>query len=117
RPGVARMLARGTMVFATAEKQGLMLAPEIKALAPADAPYALGAQPYLPIVPHITDRQVDALTLAGTVDEVATHIAELKRAGIANIIVRPLAPKGGTVEDVIVAFGTQVMPRVEKALH
>ena len=115
RPTVARMLARGTMVFATAEAEGLLLPPEIKALAPKDAPYAAGVRPYLPLVPHVTDRQVDALTLAGTVDEAVEHLVALREAGIDNVIIRPFAPEGGTIEDTISIFGTRVMPAVERA--
>ena len=72
-------------------------------------------KPYLHLLPLITDRHVDAFTLAGTVDEIVAHILELKGAGIDDIIIRPLAPEGGTVEDTIVGFGRDIWPAVERA--
>ena len=57
----------------------------------ANAPYADGVTPYLPLLPLITNRHVDALTLAGTKEEVAAHVIELRRAGIGSIIIRPVA--------------------------
>ena len=75
-------------------------------------PYAAGVAPYLPLLPLITDRHVDALTLAGTIGEVADHVVALIRAGIDGIIIRPFAPEGGTIEDTIVSFGSKVWPRV-----
>jgi 5,10-methylenetetrahydromethanopterin reductase len=78
----------------------------------AAAPYAAGVAPYLSLLPLITDRHVDALTLAGAIEEVADHIVALTRAGIDGIIIRPFAPEGGTIEDTIVTFGSKVWPRV-----
>jgi 5,10-methylenetetrahydromethanopterin reductase len=65
----------------------------------AAVPYAAGVAPYRPLLPLITDRHVDALTLAGTIDEVADHVVALTRAGIDGIIIRPFAPEGGAIED------------------
>jgi 5,10-methylenetetrahydromethanopterin reductase len=104
RPSVARYLGRGSLRLATAAAQGLTLPAE--ATAPmANAPYAEGARPYLPLLPLIGDRHVDALTLAGSKEEVAAHGLDLRRAGITSIIVRPLAGDGVTVEDTIAALG------------
>ena len=99
-----RYLGRGSLRLATAAAQGLTLPAE--ATAPmANAPYAEGARPYLPLLPLIGDRHVDALTLAGSKEEVAAHGLDLRRAGITSIIVRPLAGDGVTVEDTIAALG------------
>jgi len=104
RPGVARLLGRGSLKFATAEAQGLTLPPE--ATAPmANAPYAEGVKPYLPLLPRVTDRHVDAFALAGTRQQVRAHIIELRQAGIDSIVVRPLAGDGVPVEDTIAALG------------
>jgi hypothetical protein len=52
RPGVARLLGRGSLKLATAEAEGLTLPPE--ATAPmANAPYAEGVKPYLPLLPLV----------------------------------------------------------------
>jgi 5,10-methylenetetrahydromethanopterin reductase len=111
---VARLLGRRSLKLATAEAQGLALSEEaIATIGPA--PYQAGVKPYIHLLPLITDRHVDAFTLAGTAGEIAAHILELKAAGIDDIIIRPLAPEGGKVEDTIVAFGRDVWPAVERA--
>ena len=113
RPTVARYLGRGSLRLATAAAQGLTLPHE--ATAPlADAPYADGVAPYLPLLPLITDRHVDALTLAGTKEEVAAHVIELRLAGIGSIIIRPLAGDGVSAEDTIKAFG-EIWPTILRA--
>jgi 5,10-methylenetetrahydromethanopterin reductase len=103
RPGVARLLARGSIRMATAQAQGLTLPPEVTAPL-AGAPYAEGVRPYLPLLPLVTDRHVDAFTLAGTPREVTEHIVALRRAGIDSVIVRPVAGDGVPVEETIAAF-------------
>ena len=111
RPLVARYLGAGRLRSRTLEAQGLALPAEaLKAV--AAVPYAAGVAPYLPLLPLITDRHVDALTLAGTVEEVTDHVVAIVRAGIDGVIIRPFAPEGGTIEDTIVTFGSKVWPRV-----
>ena len=113
RLGVARMLAAGRLKFKTAEACGLPLPAE--AIAPfANVHYAAGPAPYKPLLPLVTDRHVDAFTLAGTVDEVADHMINLKSAGVDGFIVMPLAPPGGTAEDTLVQMGSKVWPLVQK---
>lgn len=114
RLGVARMLAAGRLKFRTAEAQGLTLPPE--AIAPfANVHYAAGAAPYAPLLPLVTDRHVDAFTLAGTADEVAAHMTALARAGVDSFIVMPLACEGSTAEETLVKLGKDVWPRVKRA--
>ena len=72
--------------------------------------------PYLPLLPLITDRHVDAFTLAGTVAEVVEHAISLHTAGADTIIARPFAPAGGTVEETIAKLGAEVWPRVMDAI-
>lgn len=114
RPSVARILGRRSMRFATLEQQELQLPDDIVATI-GPQPYAAGAAPYLPLLPLVTDRHVDAFTLAGTVPEVVAHLLALRRAGIDNVILRPLATPGATVEDSIRIFGREVWPAVEAA--
>jgi 5,10-methylenetetrahydromethanopterin reductase len=112
RPGVARMLAAGRLKFMTAEARGLTLAPE--AIAPfATVRYADGAAPYAPLLPLVTDRHVDAFTLAGTAAEVAAHMAALKQAGVDSFLVMPFACAGSTAEQTLVTLGKDVWPRVK----
>lgn len=115
RPRVARTLGAGRLRFATLAAQGLALPAEARARV-AGVPYAAGVAPYAPIVPLITDRHVDALALAGTVDEVADHVAALGRAGIGQVMIHPCAPPGGREEDTIRRFATEVLPRTRAAL-
>lgn len=112
RPSVARLLGRGSLKLATAAAQGLTFPPE--ATAPmAGAPYAQGVKPYLPLLPLVSDRHVDAFTLAGTATEVTAHILDLRKAGIGSIIIRPFAAEGGSVEETIEGFGRDIWPVIE----
>jgi 5,10-methylenetetrahydromethanopterin reductase len=111
RPTVARYLGAGRLLSRTAVAQGLTLPAEAVA-AVAGAPYAAGVAPYQPLLPLITDRLVDAFTLAGTIDEVAEHATELCRAGADAIIARPFAAEGGSIEETILTMGAEVWPRV-----
>ena len=111
RPTVARYLGAGRLRSRTAAAQGLTLPADALA-AVAGPPYAAGVAPYLPLLPLITDRHVDAFTLAGTVDEVAEHAIALREAGADTIIVRPFAAEGGSIEETIQTLGAEVWPRV-----
>jgi 5,10-methylenetetrahydromethanopterin reductase len=116
RPRVARTLGAGRLRFATLDAQGLALPAEAKARV-AGAGYAEGLTPYLPLVPLITDRMVDALTLAGTVEEVTDRVVALGKAGIGQIAIHPFAPPGGTVDDTVRRFGDDVLPAARRALR
>jgi 5,10-methylenetetrahydromethanopterin reductase len=109
RPGVARLLGRRSLKLATAERQGLALSADAVASV-GPAPYADGVKPYLGLLPLVSDRHVDAFALAGTVDEIVARVAALRGAGIDSIIIRPLAPEGGSVDDTIRIFGTKIWP-------
>jgi 5,10-methylenetetrahydromethanopterin reductase len=110
---VARTLTAGRLKFITAEARGLTLPEEV--IAPfANVPYAAGATPYLPLLPLVTDRHVDAFTLCGTVSEVTTRVIELRKAGVDSIMIMPFAPAGGTSEETIAKMGTEVWPQVQK---
>jgi 5,10-methylenetetrahydromethanopterin reductase len=115
RPTVARLLGAGRLKFASAEAQGLTLPPEAIA-SMAGAAYAEGVKPYLSLLPLVTDRHVDAFMLAGTVDEVAEHVVALRRAGMDSVITMPFAPEGGSIEETVVKFGSEVWPKVSRAM-
>ena len=111
RPSVARYLGAGRLRSKTLREHGLEL-PPAALQAVAGIPYAAGVGPYLQLLPLITDRHVQSLTLAGTVEEVTDQVVALSQAGIDGIIIRPLPPEGGTIEETIVAFGSNVWPQV-----
>jgi 5,10-methylenetetrahydromethanopterin reductase len=113
RPSVARYFGARRLNLRTAESQGLALPPDAIAQV-AGAPYAAGVAPYLPLLPLISDRHVDAVTLAGTVDEVTEHAIGLRNAGLDAIIARPVAPEANMIEETILKLGAEVWPRVEK---
>jgi len=115
RPRVARTLGAGRLKFATLEAQGLAL-PEAARASVAGVPYAAGFTPYLHLLPLITDSVVDALTLAGTVDEVTERVVALGRAGIGQIMIHPFAPPDGSVDDTVRRFGQDVLPAARRAL-
>jgi 5,10-methylenetetrahydromethanopterin reductase len=114
RPAVARYLGAGRLRSRTAAAQGLTLPAEAVAQV-AGAAYAAGVTPYLPLVPLVTDRHVDAFTLAGTVDEVAEHAIALREAGVDSTIARPVAPEAGMIEETILKLGAEVWLRVQAA--
>jgi 5,10-methylenetetrahydromethanopterin reductase len=120
RPSVARYLGAASnrdtrhayfMNLRTVEAQGLALPPDEVARV-AGTGYSAGMAPYLSLLPLITDRHVDALALAGTVDEVVAHATALFEAGIDGILVRPTAPDADLVDETIIKLGAEVRPRV-----
>ena len=114
RPSVARYLGAGSLYLRTVASQGLALPPEEVARV-AGSPYSAGMAPYLPLLPLITDWHVDALTLAGTVEEVTEHAVALCEAGVDSIIARPVAPNADMIDETILKLGAEVWPRVEAA--
>ena len=67
------------------------------------------------LLPLISDRHVDAFTLAGTVDEIVAHIVALRGAGIDSVIIRPFAAPDVTIEQAIEIFGRQIWPAAASA--
>jgi 5,10-methylenetetrahydromethanopterin reductase len=111
RPLVARYLGAGRLRSNTVKEQGLELSAEALQSV-AGSPYSAGIAPYLPLLPLITDRHVNALTLAGTIEEVIERVVMLIRAGIDEILIRPIAPEGGSIEETIGSFASRVWPQV-----
>ena len=54
--------------------------------------------------------------LAGAIQEVTEHVVVLVRAGIDEIIIRPFAPEGGTIEETIASFASRVWPQVMSSI-
>jgi 5,10-methylenetetrahydromethanopterin reductase len=116
----SRYLGAGRLRSKTIKEQGLEL-PSEALQAVEGSLYGAGIAPYLSLLPLITDRHVNALTLAGTIEEVTEHAVVLVRAGIdeilirpfaPEILIRPFAPEGGTIEETIANFASKVLPQV-----
>ena len=68
-------------------------------------------------LPLIEDRHVDAVTLAGTTEQVAQHVAELLASGIDSIIISPMAIEGDTTDEIILVFGEEIWPKLMRERH
>jgi 5,10-methylenetetrahydromethanopterin reductase len=115
RPHVARTLAAGRLRYVTLEAQGIALPAEAKASV-AHIDYEPGVAPYLHLLPLVPDRFVDALSLAGTADEVTERVITLGRAGIGEIILHPLGRTEDDLEPTIRSFAEMVAPAARRAL-
>jgi 5,10-methylenetetrahydromethanopterin reductase len=115
RPTVARMLGANRLQFRTNAEQNLSL-PADAVASVAGAAYADGVKPYLHLLPRVTDRHVNSFMLAGDTKEVAQRVVELMNAGVDSFIIMPFAPEGGTIEDTIVKFGSEVWPMAQAML-
>jgi len=65
----------------------------------------------------VPDHIIDAMTLAGTPDEVAQRVGAIVRRGVNQILVRPLPSPEGGINGTLEAFATQVMPTVRRELE
>ena len=61
---------------------------------------------------HLPDDIIDAMTLAGTVDQIAERVAKIAGNGINQVIIRPVPSPEGGLEATLEAFARQVLPRV-----
>jgi len=64
-----------------------------------------------PVAAQVPDAFVEAVTLAGTVEDVATSVQRMAQQGIKHIMVYPQAPDGD-VERILTSFAQEVLPRV-----
>jgi len=116
RPHVARTLAAGRLRHATLEAQGITLPAETRASV-AHLGYEPGVAPYRHLLKFVPDRFVDALTLAGTPNEVTERLVALGRAGIREVIMHPVGPTDGDVDETTRSFAEVVAPAVRHALE
>ena len=67
---------------------------------------------------HLLPREaVERMALAGDSDGVAAQLAAAIRPGVTRLIVRPHAPPGGSVGEVLRRFANEVAPRIGPAAH
>ena len=66
---------------------------------------------------QLPDHIIDAMTLAGTPEEVAQRVGKIVRRGVNQIMVRPLPSPEGGIDATLEAFANQVMPLVRRELE
>ena len=110
RPAIARSLIAQSPHFHTFTTAGLEVPACLQALV-ASIGYTHDPALLAPVAEQIPDAFVDAVTLAGTVEEVAACVRRMAQQGIKHVMVYPQAPDGD-VESVLASFAHEVIPRV-----
>ncbi|MBI4641383.1 MAG: LLM class flavin-dependent oxidoreductase [Candidatus Tectomicrobia bacterium] len=114
RSGLARSLVATQPDFPTFKVAGLEVTSEIREKVKTMG-YTHDVDRLAPVAAMIPDEYVDALTLAGSAEEVATGVRRMMRQGITHVIVYPVAADGH-VEQTIEAFAKKVVPAVRRTL-
>jgi 5,10-methylenetetrahydromethanopterin reductase len=114
RPSIVRSLAAQRPDFFTFRTAGLTVPPGLREKVLALS-YTHDVAPLKAVAPEVPDDFVDAVTLAGSPDDVARGVARLAREGIRRLMVFPLAVDG-RIETTVERFAQEVMPRVREAL-
>jgi 5,10-methylenetetrahydromethanopterin reductase len=114
RPTIARTLIAQQPHFRTFVTAGLALPPRLQEMITSMG-YTHDAALLAPVAALVPDTFVDAITLAGTVEDVATTVVRLAQQGVTHIMIYPVAPDGD-IERIIRRFAREVMPRVQERL-
>jgi alkanesulfonate monooxygenase SsuD/methylene tetrahydromethanopterin reductase-like flavin-dependent oxidoreductase (luciferase family) len=77
--------------------------------------YGYGSDAPARIAPDVPDAFVDALTLAGTAEDVAAGVVRMVAAGIRQLLIFPVDP-GGRIERTMERFATDVLPRAARTV-
>lgn len=114
RPDLVRTAAVQQPEFRSFRAAGLQIPDRLRqAVAPLS--YTHDPQILAPYAAMIPDEFVDAFTLAGTADQIATQVIRMIRRGVTHITIYPMAPDGD-VEGVITRFAREVMPLVRQSV-
>jgi hypothetical protein len=114
RPTIVRSLVAQRPHFRTFAAAGLELPTRLRDLVMA-MPYTYDSAVLAPATPLVPDAFVDALTLAGTVEDVADCVVRMVLAGVTHVMIAPMAPEGD-VERTLRRFAAEVMPSVRQRL-
>lgn len=114
RPAIVRSLVAQQPHFRTFVTAGLELSTALRAQIAALG-YTHDAARLAPAAALVPDTFVDAVTLAGTVEDVTAGVLQLQQRGITHVLINPLAPDDD-IEQVIRTFAHEVMPRVTERL-
>src|SRR5262245_26814297 len=110
RPGLVRSLSAQRPDFFTFTTAGLTLPATLRDKVMA-LPYTHDPAPLRAVAPEVPDVFVDAVTLTGAPEAIASEVIRLAQSGITEIMVYPLAVDG-RIEATIERFQAEVMPRV-----
>jgi 5,10-methylenetetrahydromethanopterin reductase len=110
RPTIVRTLIAQQPHFRTFATAGLEIPARLREMVMAMG-YTHDLAALAPAAALVPDAFVDAMTLAGTVADIATQVADLGRRGVTHVMLYPIAPDGD-VERIIHSFAHEVMPRV-----
>jgi alkanesulfonate monooxygenase SsuD/methylene tetrahydromethanopterin reductase-like flavin-dependent oxidoreductase (luciferase family) len=114
RPTIVRTLIAQQPHFRTFVTAGLAIPPRLQDML-AVMEYTHDAALLAPVAALVPDTFVDAVTLAGTVEDVATTVVRLAQQGVTHVMIYPIAPDGD-VERIMRRFAREVMPRVHERL-
>jgi alkanesulfonate monooxygenase SsuD/methylene tetrahydromethanopterin reductase-like flavin-dependent oxidoreductase (luciferase family) len=112
---VASLLISKKPDFSFLEPLGLEMSPELKDLV-MGATYGIGSDSTLRVAAKIPDAFADALTVAGTADDVISSICRMARRGVGQLMVYPIPCPGTNSEQVLERLATDVMPIVNATL-
>jgi len=104
----------GHLNFVTAA--GIEVAPDLAASL-SQMGYTLDDATLADMARRVPDHIIDAMTLAGTPEEVAQRVGRIVRRGVNQILVRPSPSPEGGINGTLEAFATQVMPIVRRELE
>jgi 5,10-methylenetetrahydromethanopterin reductase len=114
RPTIVRSLSAQRPDFFTFTTAGLTLPAELREQVLA-LPYTHDPAPLRAVAPHVPDAFVDACTLTGPPEVIASDLVRLARSGVDEVVIYPLSVDG-RVETTIERFQRDVMPRVRQEL-
>jgi 5,10-methylenetetrahydromethanopterin reductase len=114
RPTIARTLVAQQPHFPTFETAGLEIPARLREMV-ATLGYTHDPARLAPAAALVPDTFVDAITLAGTVEDVTARVVRMIQGGVTHIMINPLAPDG-EVERIIRDFAHEVMPRVHERI-
>ena len=114
RPTIVRSLSAQRPDFFTFVTAGLTLPAQLRERVLA-LPYTHDPAPLQAVAPLVPDAFVDACTLTGPPEVIASELVRLARGGIGEVVIYPLSVDG-RVETTIERFQSDVMPRVRREL-
>jgi 5,10-methylenetetrahydromethanopterin reductase len=114
RPTIVRTLIAQQPHFRTFATAGLELPTRLRELV-LSMGYTHDPGALAPAAALVPDAFVDAITLAGTVEDVTAKVVNIVRQGVTHVMIYPIAPDGD-VERIIRSFACEVVPRVRETV-